>query len=146
MASQGSCAYVDDIQSVRQCGVCHLSVRERRLSLLGPNPALASHPLPPNHSSRRVACSTNHFRSFVAFLFLEVCLHGAFGNIVRLGSQVFPSIHAWPVDACIPQSPLCFDKFTIAAAQNPRKSLSAVSTSSPPNPPETSNGMSPVHD
>lgn len=86
-----------------------------------PQPSASLTPPHTNHSRRRVACSTNHFRSFVAFLFLEVCLHGAFWNIVRLGSQVFPSFHAWPVDACTPHSPLCFDKFTIAAAQNPRK-------------------------
>lgn len=52
MGSQGSCAYVVDIQSVRQCGVCHLSVRERRHPCFGPNPALASHPLPPNHKQQ----------------------------------------------------------------------------------------------
>lgn len=46
MASQGSCAYVVDIQSVRHCGACHLSVKETP-SLFGPNPALATHPLPP---------------------------------------------------------------------------------------------------
>lgn len=79
-------------------------------SLFWPQPSASHTPLTPgpptNHSSRRVACSTNHFRSFVAFLFLEVCLHGACWNIVRLGSQVFPSLRAWPVDALPPHSPL----------------------------------------
>lgn len=50
----------------------------------------------------------------------------------EVGESGFPLFLAWPIDALQPQSRLSFYNFTIAAAQNPRKSLSAVSPSSPP--------------
>lgn len=72
--------------------------------------------------------------------------YGACENIVRLGSLVFPSLHAWQVYALTPHSPLCFDKFTIAAAQNPRKKTVGGEPLFPAYPPQPSNGISPVHD
>lgn len=65
----------------------------------------------------------------------------------EVGESGFPLFLAWPIDALQPQSRLGFHNFTIAAAQNPRKSSVSGEPLIPAYPPDaSSHGMSPFRD
>lgn len=103
MASQGSCAYVVDIQSVRHCGACHLSVKETP-SLFGPNPALATHPLPPEpRQQQTTGCMFDEPLSKLPLLSIPGSLFTwGYLEYREVGESGFPLFHAWPIDALQP--------------------------------------------